>query len=164
MKKMWIVAALVLLTGCSSPKDYETMADNYFEPQQVAKQVSITVPSMDSVSAMTDADGGTLYLCDGYSVLVETLKAGDMDRTLKHVSGFEREQLQVVERKDDIFRRLECVWAAAGEGQDQIGRAVILDDGAFHYALTFMADAQKAGQLSQQWQQIVDSFNLDTAQ
>lgn len=164
MKKLWIIAAVLLLTGCAAPKDYETMADNYLVPQQIAKQVSASVPSDDALLAMTDAGGGTLYLCDGYSVLIETLEAGDIDRTLKHISGFTRDQLQVIERQDDIFRRLECVWAAAGEGQDQVGRAVILDDGAYHYTLTFMADAQKTGELTQQWQQIVQSFNLDTAQ
>lgn len=163
MKKLWIIAAVFLLVGCSAPKDYETMADSYDVPQREARQVSVSVPFNDT-ETMTDAGGSVLYLGDGYSVLVETLEAGDLNRTLKHVSGFNREQLQVVERQDNIYRRYECVWAAAGEGQDQIGRAVILDDGSFHYALTFVSDAEKAGDLNQQWQQIVQSINLDTAQ
>lgn len=140
------------------------MSDEYYEPQQPAREVSVSVPSDRTVTAMTDAAGDTLYLCDGYSVLIETLDAGDLDKTLKQVSGFGREQLQIMERQEDNLRRLECVWAAAGEGEDQIGRAVILDDGVYHYALTFMSDASKAGDLTEQWQKIAESFSLDIGQ
>ena len=164
MKRLWIIVAAFLLTGCASQKDYEVMADDYIVPEQEAKQVNVSIPKEDAAWVMPVADTGEMYFCDGYTVLVETFDAGDLDKTLKQVSGFSRDELQVVERTDDNLHRLECVWAAAGEGQDQIGRAVILDDGAYHYVLTFMADAPKAGQLMPQWEQIADSFSLDTAQ
>ena len=156
-----MILLVLLLTGCAAPKDYETMSDVLDQRQIEAKEVSISVP--ENVTAMTDAAGNMLYICDGYSILVETLEAGDLDRTLRQVSGFGKEQLQLMQREESSHRRVECVWASAGEGQDQIGRTVILDDGEFHYVLTFMADAKKAGDLTQQWQQIAESFSFDIA-
>lgn len=160
MKRVWIIAVVLLLAGCTAPKDYETMSDVYQEPQVEAREVSVSLPEDQTVTAMTDAAGGTLYICDGYSVLVETLDAGDLDRTLRQVSGFNKDKLQIIVREEENVRRMECVWAAAGEGEDQIGRAVILDDGYYHYTLTFMSGASKAAGLTDQWQEIADSFSL----
>lgn len=164
MKVICIVAAILLLTGCTAPKDFETMSDVYEMPQQQAQAVSVSLPAEQAVMAMTDTEGNTLYLCDGYSIAVETFAGGDLDRTLKQVSGFGKEQLQLMERQRDDLRCIECVWTCAGEGEDQIGRSVILDDGQFHYVLTFMADASVAGELTDHWQKIAGSFNLDIGQ
>ena len=39
----------------------------------------------------------------------------------------------------------------------QVGNAVILDDGNFHYAVSVMADADQAAKLEDTWQHILDS-------
>ncbi len=163
MKKLWIIAAAILLAGCAAPKDYETMSDMYNVPQLEARQISVWLPEESSTATMTDGAGAMLYIFDGYTVMVETLEAGDLDKTLKQVSGFSQDRLQIITREDENVRRMECVWAAAGEGEDQIGRTVILDDGSFHYVLTLLSDASKAGELTQQWQKIASSFSLGIA-
>ena len=56
----------------------------------------------------------------------------------------------------------ECVWTGAGEGGDQMCRAMVLDDGRFHYAVTVMAAADDAGDLAKTWQTIFDSVKLST--
>lgn len=165
MKKWVIVAVLaLLLTGCSEPESFETMSDVYYEPQiPTASKIALVLPEEAAVSVMEDPLTGSIYLCDGYSVTVQSLSAGDLDATLREVTGYPRENLLVMEREDGDNRRYECVWAAAGEGEDQVGRAVVLDDGSYHYVLTVMAGAAKAGDLAQTWQQIIDSFGISTA-
>lgn len=165
MKKcLTVVMLALLLAGCSEPKSFETMSDHYYEPDlPAAAQISLALPEDAAVSVMENPLTGSIYLCDGYSVTVQTLSAGDLDGTLRDTTGFSREKLLVMEREEHGNRRYECVWAAAGEGEDQVGRAVVLDDGSYHYVLTVMAGADRAGDLAETWQQIIDSFSLSTA-
>lgn len=165
MKKCLIVIMLaLLLTGCAEPKTFETMSDVYYQPEiSTASQISLSLPEDAAVSVMKNPLTGSIYLCDGYTVTLHTVSAGDLDATLRDATGFSRENLLVMERNDGENRRYECVWAAAGEGEDQVGRAVVLDDGSYHYVLTVMADAHRAGGLTETWQQIMDSFSVNTA-
>lgn len=152
---------LTMLTGCQQPKTFETMSDSYVQPElPEARQVLLQLPE-DAAQAVLEAPGtGTLYLCDSYSVAVQTLTAGDLDATLREVTGYGREQVQLWQRKDGEFTRISCVWAAAGEGGDQMGKATILDDGNYHYVLSVMASAEDAGELADTWQQLMDTFSI----
>ncbi len=162
MKKFWILIPLVLLlTGCRAQETFETVNDVYAEPNEIpAQQVMLMLPEDAAVPAMESDTAGKLYLCDGYTVTVQTLEAGDLNRTLKETTGFSRENLAVMETGQEKLRRYECVWTAAGEGEDQVGRATILDDGNYHYVVTVMASASQAGDLSQTWNQLFSSFSL----
>lgn len=104
---------------------------------------------------------GSIWLCDGYSVMTQTLDGGDLDATLRTVTGYGRDRLPVIELEQDGLKRWECVWTCAGEGGDQIGRTVILGDGNYHYALSLLTDAALAGRLAETWRQITNSFSLD---
>lgn len=162
MKKLclWLIPVL-LLTGCSSREDFETMSDTYEEPEILpASGVWMQMPEEAAAAAMEMQDGSKLYLCDGFSMAVQTFRAGDLRATLKSVTGYDQEQLLVMERRQDAMTRYECVFTAAGEGGDQVVRTVILDDGNYHYTLTLMTDADSAGKLAQTWQSILDSFCL----
>ncbi len=161
MKKLCLCVALVLLlTGCGQPEDFETMADTYEEPQAVpAEQIWVLLPEEAAVHT-AQSDGAQLYLCDGYTLELQTLPAGDMQATLRSVTGYGSDRLTVMERRQGELDRYECVWVAAGEGGEQVGRTAILDDGRYHYVLTLMADAESAGKLAATWQGILDSFDL----
>ena len=165
MKKLWIVIAVALLAaGCSGPSGYETVEDVYAEQTLPApQQVSVLLPADASVQTM-EKDGETLYLCDGYSVILQTMESGDLDATLRTVTGYEREKLSVMEIEGEALDRYECIWLAAGEGGDQMGRAVILDDGNYHYTVSLLADAEQVGALAETWQDILSSINLNIGQ
>ena len=162
MKKvLCVLAILVLLTGCSQPKDFETMSDAYFEPDlPLAQKVIFQIPEDAAQAVLESAETGTLYLCDGYTVAVQTLPSGNLDATLREVTGYSREKIQLWERKDGEISRYSCVWASLGEGGDQMGKATILDDGNYHYVLTVMAAAEDAGELTETWQQLMESFSI----
>lgn len=160
MKKWWLVLLLcLLLTGCKQ-KAFETMSDVYEQPADLAaKEVLLMLPQ--EAMAM-DPKEGKYYLCEGFSLSVQTFSSGDLNRTMRTVSGFERENLPVMELRQDGIKRYEWVWASAGEGGTYLNRAVLLDDGAFQYVLTLQGAAEMAGELKDTWQEIIGSFSLDT--
>ena len=164
MKKCLLIAMLVvLLAGCGAPRSFETLSDEYVQPPQpVMRETQLGLPEEAAVSAITNADQGSIYLCDGYTITVQTMDAGDLDATLRTISGYGKDRLNLLERQAADHRRYECVWAAAGEGEDQVCRAVILDDGNYHYTLTLTAGASNAGDLAQTWQELLGSFTLHT--
>ena len=159
-KTVFLLALVLLLSGCDS-ESYETVSDVYLEPQETAAQLTLALPEDANRVALTNAAAGTAYLCDGYCVTVSTHEAGDLDATLQTATGFTRSQLPVMELQDGENRRYECVWAAAGEGEDQVGRAVVLDDGRYHYCVTVMGQADMAGELSADWQELLNSVYLN---
>ena len=161
MKIFLCVLLALLLTGCTQPKDFETMSDSYMEPElPLAQKVSFQLPEDAAKAVLESAGTDTLYLCDGYSVAVQTLPAGNLDATLREVTGYGRDKVQLWERKEGEISRFSCVWASAGEGGDQMGKATILDDGNYHYVLSVMAAAEDAGELADTWQQLMESFSI----
>lgn len=163
MKKLLLILCfMVALTGCGAQDTMETIADdNAAQVMAQVQQVHVSLPEEASVATMENADAGKLYLCDGYVVTVQTMEAGDLDKTLRQCTGFSRKQLTVMETVKNEIKRYDCVWSAAGEGGDQVARAAILDDGSYHYVVTVMADFASAGDLSKTWQEILDSITLN---
>lgn len=162
MKKCLLLMALaLLLTGCAARETFETLGDAYDAPAMAPMgQLELTLPKEAAAASMENPDAGKLYLCDGYALTVQTMEAGDLEETLRQLTGYGKDQLTVMETKQEGISRFETVWTAAGEGGDQIGRAVILDDGYYHYAVTVMADALTAGTLTPVWQTVLDSVKL----
>ena len=162
MRKLcWILASILLLSGCTMQSAMETIAD--IDDVQVIskiKKVEIELPEKASVPTMQSDDGSCLYLCDDYTVVVQTLDGGDLDATLRHLTGFFRNDLTVMETDLGATKQYNCVWSAAGEGGDYVGRALVLDDGSYHYAVSVMAEFSKAGYLSAKWKELFESVKL----
>ena len=162
MKKCWVLLALALvLSGCGTQETFETLSDHYAQQASaVLYEVKVALPEEAAVPAMEAQDGSKLYLCDGYTVTVQTMEAGDLDRTVRNTTGYSKDSLTVMQTQKDGVKRYECVWSAAGEGEDAVGRAVIMDDGACHYVVSVMANYTQAGELSATWKHILDSVEL----
>ena len=160
MKRLAILLLLIgVLAGCSAA-DYEKMEDVYID-QELPQPADLLVSLPPDAVQMTGQDENNLWLCDGYTVSRQTYPAGDLDATLLAVTGQSREKLNVLSLSTGNLKRYECAHVSAGEGGDQVARTVILDDGNYHYAITVQADAEKAGQLRQTWQQMLQSVTLD---
>ena len=90
---------------------------------------------------------------------MQTCPAGNLNDTIRKLTGFDKEQLTVMETEQDGAKRYDFVWAAAGEDGERLGRAAILDDGSYHYCLSVLRDAQ--GEKSQVvWSEVFSSFGL----
>lgn len=162
MKKCWIfVMLMLLLTGCGAAETFETVSDTYVQPAAATmQQVVLSLPIDASVAVMESETSGTIYLCDGYTVTVHSTTGGDLDKTLREATGFAEEELTLVQTEQDGIKRIQCVWTAAGETEEQIGRLTLLDDGNYHYVLSCMTDASKMNDLQPVWQELFDSFCL----
>lgn len=160
MKRILIVALLVmLLTGCGAEPTFETVADQPdLQVSAQPKQILLELPK--DAKLQTGEQGDKLYLCDGFTVSLQTVEAGDLDKTLRTTTGYNREDLTLMQMQGTDGKHYRCVWAAAGEGQTQVGKTYIVDDGNYHYVLTVMVPEETAGQLASQLQDIADSFQI----
>lgn len=162
MKKLWILGfTILLLTGCGSQTVFETVEDVMVQPAAgIIRQIGIDLPPEAAVTVMQNEAGESLYLCDGYTLTVQTLPGGDLDRTLRTLTGFGTDSLSPMQTRQGDVKRSECVWSAAGEGELQVGRLAVLDDGNYHYAISVMASQSAAGELADTWQALFDSFTV----
>ena len=161
MRKLCILlVSIVLLAGCAAKPVFEQVGDVY-NPSQMSepKRIRINLPA-DASSQVLSGDTGIMYFCDGYEIMIQTLPSGNLDGTLKSITGYERESLSVLQTRTGELKRYECAWTAAGEGGDWVCRMVVLDDGSYHYSVAVMADAMDAGALQESWQELLGSIVL----
>ena len=164
MKKLLLlVLILLMLTGCAAQPTFETVDDLPVSGQSaVAKELLLSIPKEAASPTMEGTDGACLYDCGEYTITTQVLSAGNLDGTLQTITGFTGANLSHMKTKQQSLDRYDCVWTAVGEGGDVVGRAVVLDDGAYHYAVTVMADAEYAGELLGQWNTLLRSVKLST--
>lgn len=161
LKKWLLVWICLLLTGCTSAT-FETLGD--IPHQQVdaptPRKVVLQMPE-DTVQAVWSQEGDTMYLCDDYTVYLQTFQAGDLNNTVRLLSGFEKDKLTMMQKHCGDHDRYEWVWISAGEGGDMLNRCAVLSDGNFHYSLTLSADTIAAGDLMEEWNALMSSFCLE---
>lgn len=164
MKKCMLVmlGVLVLLTGCAAAETFETVTDVIVPQTPVLREVSVELPE-DAVVSVMESSAGKLYLCDSYEIALQTFAAGSLSQTVRNVSGYDGEELTILESAAGAgITRYDFVWSAMGENGERIGRAAILDDGGYHYVLSVMADAADAGALTETWNSLLRSFQLES--
>lgn len=162
MKKLWVIPILaLLLAGCGSEKALETISDEQETPVVAAEQrVLLQLPEELSAPVLQSEKTGTLYICDDYSVTVQTVSAGDIDKTIRNATGMNRADLQIMQTQENGVKRYRWVWATGGENGVQVGRGCILDDGTYHYVLTALADEKASSRVQPAWKEIFGSFRL----
>ena len=162
MKKLWVLLlSALLLCGCSKNTALETVSDVQAEPVVARMQeIRISLPPELSAPALQSDDGGKLYLCEDYSVLVQTLPAGDLGQTIRTVTGLEKENLQIQSTEQGSTKCYRFAWVTTGEQGARVGRTCILDDGAYHYVLTALADEANAEKVQNTWKEMFASFYL----
>ena len=162
MKKIWIVAMLMLfMCGCGAQETFETLGQVQQPVQADPWQILLELPEDAGSPVMESQDSGKLYMCKDYSMTVQTLPGGDLNQTFLQCTGFPVSGLQIMHTKIDGIKRYETVWASSAEDGERVGRIAVLDDGSYHYVLTVMADAQKAGQLTDTWQTLFRTLRIE---
>jgi len=161
MKKLiWIVVTILMLSGCVAAETFETISDVYSPQEPVSQREIVIALPENAAMQVLQSDAGKLYLCEGFELALQTFTAGDLNATLKAISGRSKDALNLIETGLTDAARYECVWSAVGEAGDIVARTAILDDGYYHYCLTVTCPAGNAGELRDSWNEIFQSFTL----
>ena len=152
MKKLWILLALAsLLCGCTSEETLETISDDIVQPVMAQPgEISVRLPD-NAVAPVLESDSEQVYLSEDYEIIVETVSGGDLSATIQRISGYTPDNLTVMETAQDGAKRYDG---------DQLRRAVILDDGNYHYCLSVLRDADTTEKSQIVWRDVFDSFKL----
>lgn len=163
MKKLLLLSlTLLMLTGCAARPTFETVDDLPVNgTPEPAKELQLSLPEEAASPVMEGENGSCLYDCEDYILTTQVLPGGDLDATLRQLTGFATADLAHMKTKQQGADRYDCVWTAVGESGEQVCRAVVLDDGSYHYAVAVMADATKSGALTEQWQKVLNSVKLN---
>lgn len=164
MKKwMVILVCMLLLSGCGARETFETLGNVPHLPPSLPQMqaVCLTIPG-EAALAVSGEDGNMkIYECDGYLMVLQTFDSGDLQKTIRSLSGFSPEQLTVMESTCGDHVRYDWIWTAVAEEGDMVCRGAVLDDGGYHYSLYVMAPAGESAGLAAQWNQLFGSFCLD---
>lgn len=160
---LMIMLSALALAGCGASETFETISDVYVVSASAEpRTILLELPEEAASPAMESGDTAQVYLCDGYAVMLEILPAGDLDRTLRTLTGFSADELMLIQTGDGV-QRYDCVWSSQAEEGDMIGRAAVLDDGQYHYTLSVLAEAELAGELESTWNMLFAGFALSDA-
>lgn len=161
MKKCVVFLLIsLLLSGCGSREVFETVADEFVQSAAApVGELILTLPEEAAVP-VSQSESGALYQCDGYEIILQTLEAGDLDATLRSVTGYGRDDLTVLQTRSGELKRYDLVWSCLGEEGEQVGRACLLDDGNYHYVLSVLGDARRAGEFEAVWEELFSSYSV----
>lgn len=159
-KSVWILMLALALTGCAAEETFETISDEPVLPVMAQpREITVELPGEAALPTM-ESDSGRAYLCRDYEIYIQTMAGGDLDATVRSLSGYGRDDLTVMETSQDGLKRWEFVWTCAGEKGDRLGRAVVLDDGSYHYTLAILRDEDTTDNSQVVWNDIFSSFGV----
>ena len=154
---VWMALLAALLTGCTAEETLETVSDEILVPVMAQpREISVRLPE-GALAPVLEQEGRHLYMGKDYEIMLETMASGDLRATIRALSGYDREQLTVVETRQGDTERYDFVWTTAGERGDRLGRAVILDDGNYHYCMSAL---REPGDTLIVWRDVFGSFSL----
>ena len=156
--KRWLWLLLpVLLCGCGVEETLETVADEWVVPVMAQpREVSLRLPE-ELAMPVLEVEDRKLYLAEDYEIMLETMASGDLDATIRSLTGYGSERLTVIRTGYHDTDRYDFVWSAAGESGERLGRGAILDDGTYHYCLSVLRDPEESLIV---WQDVFSSFSL----
>ena len=162
MKKVLsLLMTAALLTGCGAQETFETVEDMIpVQPVAARQQFYAQLPEDAAAASFSGEDTGELYLCDSGTVTKQVFPAGDLENTLRSVTGQSKDTLQLLQTTQQECLRYDFVWTAAGETELELGRGCILDDGNYHYVLTAMTPESKAQAVRESWEDMFASCCL----
>lgn len=158
-----IVLALVfilLLTGCGEQETMETISDDLVAPVMAQpREISVRLPE-GAIAPVLEGEGCQIYMSEEYEIAIETVASGDLRSTIEKLSGYDKDSLTVMETRQGETDRYDFVWVSTGERGDRLGRAVILDDGQYHYCMSVLRDASSVENTQIVWSDVFQSFEL----
>ncbi len=163
LKKFGILCLLVLfLSGCNAVPAWETLGNiSHQSPTEPIRAViQLSLPA-DAAQNTFRGEDNTMYLCEDYTISLQTFSSGDLSATVRRLTGYDAKQLTVLETVSGSAKRYDLIWTAVSDQGDILCRGAVLDDGNYHYTLSVMAESSLTGKLSEEWNQLFGSFRLE---
>ncbi len=163
LKKCWILILMsLLLTGCAAVPTFETLGNISHESatEPVRAVVQLQLPE-DAAQNTFQGENQTMYVCEDYTISLQTFASGDLKETLRSVTGYDPTRLTVLESTSGEAVRYDLIWTAVSDGGDLLCRGAVLDDGNYHYTLCVMGPASETGSLAEEWNALFGSFHLE---
>lgn len=145
--KTWMkigVALLALtLSACGAEETpvFETVSPDAYEAEAkpAAGEISLMLPEEAMKEAMAGESGGELYTWDDHTLQLLTMDGGDIQGTVESLTGISYEDLTVMSYQKGDLTYYQTVWSSAGEEGTLLGRALIADDGYYHYCVSLLS-------------------------
>ena len=145
--KTWLKIAVALLAlvlsacGAEETPVFETVGQDACQQEEkpVAGQMELMIPEGAVSEAMAGENTGEIYTWEDHTLQLQTMEGGDIRRTVESVTGFEYDDLTVMASRKGELTYYQTVWSATGEEGILLGRALIADDGYYHYCLSLLS-------------------------
>ncbi len=162
MKKLvWLLVLMMAFSGCGDETDpvFETIADPIVPVAAEPAPIYVWMP--EDAAAQTSAAAGECYTWGECELRVQTLDGGDIRRTMETLTGLSADQLTVMEYERDGLQIYQTVWSMTGEEGVTLGRAMVADDGKYHYCISLLSP--ETTDVAGDYAQICASFSLTGA-
>ncbi len=159
MKKLvWLAVLMMAFSGCGENADpvFETIADPIVPVAAEPAPISIWTP--EDAAAQTSAAAGECYTWGECELRVQTLDSGDIRKTMQTLTGLAADKLTVMEYERDGLQIYQTVWSMTGEEGIMLGRAMVADDGHYHYCISLLSPENT--DIAEEYAQICASFSL----
>lgn len=166
MKRMiCIIFMVIILAGCSGKSTFETLGNPCLvEPVLTPSNIIIDLPDQCTQFVLSSVQNNELYLCDNYAVYIYKLAGGNLNETFRYCTGYNMEQLPIIETTTNNMKRYDSVCTTLGEPEEHVLRIAVIDDGLFHYVLCATTSAQYAGLYTETWNEMFASMKISTDQ
>lgn len=166
MNLRWLLipALAVALSGCSAPVTWETVEDPTITVSAAVEQpylITFGVPE-DTLQPVSGEDGGKLYVQQNgdYEIYSEVLTASDRDTAIRMVSGFDAEDLDIVETERFGLPEYRFAWVSASDEGNFVSQASVVEDGDYFYTLIFSVREDAGNQYDDCAQAVFASFGV----
>lgn len=144
MKKWLLLMGLAAaLAGCARVEQpvMETIGPGSCaqESKTTAGEISVMIPEEAVCEAMAPDEAGKLYTWDNHTLQLQTMDGGDIRKTVRKLTGLDYDDLTVMSYQKGDLTYHKTVWCAAGEDGTLMGRALVADDGAYHYCVSLLS-------------------------
>lgn len=160
-KLVWVFLLMMVLTACGEETEpvFETIGEvEYDAVSAEPAPVSVWVPEDAVAEAMADETAGECYVWENCELRVETVAGGDIRRTMENLTGISAENLTVMEYERGGIQIYQTVWSTTGEEGIFLGRAMVADDGNYHYCVSLLSPETE--DVDETYAQICASFSI----
>ena len=114
-KCVCLLMICVFFTACASEETFETISDELILDAAVpVREILLSLPEEAAVP-VSQTDTGALYHCEGYELMLQTLSGGDLDATIRDLTGFSREDTSLMQTAPGDYKRY-ALWLVTARG------------------------------------------------